>query len=304
MPITSEMAICEKACSEGDAEACAILSTYFRSERGDEKNRMKALEFQERACELDHTASCLTLAELNKMNGDLQKALKYYQKACSLGVQICCEWAQKLQSDEFKCLSLPYADATSCERACGQRNAACCLKRGEIAQLSNNSKIGPLALEYYKKACDLESHLGCYYVGHYYWVGADTANRDIWKTISYFERACSLRPPLDQAGQGYDLLMWEISTSCFMLALIFCEPAKNAPQGAVEQDVEKAIEYFSRSCELGVAFACRVLGEMYESGEYIEPDVELSKKYHERACRLGEKRSCASPQIKMRAPPQ
>lgn len=227
-----------------------------------DEDRDKAVELQERACELEHEASCLDLATRYFEQNDLTRAQYYYDRVCTLGDPIGCQWREKLQSDEFKCLELRQSDGPSCRRACTDGNASCCLKMGEMAQLGHHGveESMPEALTYYAKACELDSYLGCFHMAHHYHVGAEESQRDIHRAISFYEKSCELRPPVKQiSSDKRGRLMWEVSTSCLELALIFNNPDQNAPPGSVERDVKKAKSYLTRSCDLGVDYACELL---------------------------------------------
>lgn len=54
--------------------------------------------------------------------------------------------------------------------------------------------------------------------------------------------------------------------ACFHLALMHREGKK------IQKDASKAVEFYTKSCELGYAFGCNILGNLYDKGEEI---VEL-----------------------------
>lgn len=60
----------------------------------------------------------------------------------------------------------------------------------------------------------------------------------------------------------------------------------------VEQDYQKALYYFKKSCELGNAVGCSRLADLYRFGYGTKINNQLAKQYHSKACDLGNQFSC------------
>ena len=52
---------------------------------------------------------------------------------------------------------------------------------------------------------------------------------------------------------------------------------------SVQQDSEKAIQWFMRSAEYGFSISMRAIGEMYAKGEGVEQDRDRAEEWYARA---------------------
>ena len=56
----------------------------------------------------------------------------------------------------------------------------------------------------------------------------------------------------------------------------------------VKQDYKKASEFWSKSCEMGYALGCGILGDLY----YVMKDYNKAMEFFGKACDLGEQKGC------------
>lgn len=83
-----------KGCSLGDVRACAAISTMLLFEsRYDE-----ALPLAEKSCSVGNDPDgCQNVGLIYKQKGELKKAMKAYEKACSSGNKVCCDLAAEVR---------------------------------------------------------------------------------------------------------------------------------------------------------------------------------------------------------------
>lgn len=62
--------------------------------------------------------------------------------------------------------------------------------------------------------------------------------------------------------------------------------------GGVKQDYFKAVEFYTKSCDGGVAYICTNLGIMYADGKGVRQDYIKAKEYFGKACDGGATDGC------------
>ncbi len=80
---------------------CAVLGAAYFKGTGVKQDYVKAVEFFQKACDLDEGSGCTNLGiayEYGKgVRKSINKALKYYGKACDLKFALGCEYYAKLK---------------------------------------------------------------------------------------------------------------------------------------------------------------------------------------------------------------
>ncbi len=88
------VALFSKACSDGQAVACAMVGTAFETGHGVAADGKRALEYDEKSCTLGYAKGCYNfgLALANGVGGspDLPRALPILEKACADGAWKAC----------------------------------------------------------------------------------------------------------------------------------------------------------------------------------------------------------------------
>lgn len=67
--------------------------------------------------------------------------------------------------------------------------------------------------------------------------------------------------------------------SCYSLGIEYI-----TKQNPTKQDYQNAVEYFQKSCDIGVTFACDELGQLYEKGLGVEKDIKKAENLYIKAC--------------------
>nr|XP_054756847.1 cytochrome c oxidase assembly factor 7B-like [Lytechinus pictus] len=167
------------------------------------------------------------------------------------------------------------------------------------------------AAKAYQMSCDDFNHpRGCSKTGAYYLHGKGF-EKDREKALHYFIKGCNLGNQDACFGAGSVLMSSKNGTStpdstlkqdrdkglklletackkdhqasCFNLSAVYIKGLSG-----VEKDMKRAIEYSTRSCELGHMYGCVNASRMYKLGDGIPKDEALAIKFKERAKTLHE----------------
>ncbi len=77
-----------------------------------------------------------------------------------------------------------------------------------------------------------------------------------------------------------------VSSSCFNLAIMY----KNG--NGVEKDDFRAVDFYTKACEMNHQKACYNLGVMYLEGDFLAINKTKAKEYFEKSCNLGYSNAC------------
>lgn len=126
------------------------------------------------------------------------------------------------------------------------------------------------ALEYYKKACSLDSGDGCLHAGVMLTNNTDdkkkengpVIKRDYIEGLKHLEKSCAL-------GNA---------KGCYFASGLYIKGAEGIPK-----DFKKASEYSLLACNGRNIFACMNLSQMYRVGDGVEKDEKKAEEFKERA---------------------
>ncbi|WP_298051321.1 tetratricopeptide repeat protein [uncultured Campylobacter sp.] len=229
-------------CEGGDAMACYSVAVDYRigdEGKGIEKDLLKAVEYEEKACELGYFQQCESIALNADINGDMERAKKFYQKACEVGKN-----NPKVQNSAN--------DKKTWEEACNRPMSAkdeiadyvkkceggdmdSCNLAGYIYEsgesITTKEKIRPdyaEAMKLYNKSCDNNNSGGCFSVATMIInkrgiKGSPYQYAD--KTKAYLKKACDAEKD-------------PIWNACGLYAIY-------------ETDIKEMRQYYKRACELG-----------------------------------------------------
>lgn len=141
----------------------------------------------------------------------------------------------------------------------------------------------PLALEYYKKACNLNYSLGCERYNNYVKrLGKSEAEIKIERIVS----------ECDDLTKDKSLRM----LACNALGNIY----KKGVDG-LKVDYKKSCDYFTKSCEIGDPNGCFEVGGYYNYGIGVKQNKEIANKFYKKAvdahlnyCQDNDEASCYS----------
>ena len=179
----------EDQCSQGKVYYCFALGQYYANgQKGYTKNNTKSKYFFEKACDLNYGVGCynLGLVYLNGLgvNKNKSSAKTYFDKACSLGRQEAC--------DE---ISNNYSSGSniSHEEYCSQGKGEYCFSLGWSYANGKNgyTKDYSKAIDFYRKACDLDYGPACNNLGVLY-ANGEGINKNVPIARIYYDKACKL----------------------------------------------------------------------------------------------------------------
>lgn len=126
------------------------------------------------------------------------------------------------------------------------------------------------AIEFFKKACELNNTKSCTNLGIIYDNGKEI-EKDKTKAVKFYKKACDLNGSVACSNLGY---MYDKG------------------DGITKND-SFAIRLYQKACYLNDAQSCFNLGIMYQSGDIISKDSSKSLKLYKKACNLGHEKACS-----------
>lgn len=213
-------------------------------------------------CKENDYLSCTNLA-ISLINNDLEKAKKLLALSCKEDVALACHR-----------LSLIYFNTAM--------------------------KNTQLAKELANKACDLGYLQSCHNLGNIYKYSLADTKQDFLKAINYYEKNCDKK----YANSCYELANLyqyylpinddyvllnhskscdlEFASSCYQIGYFAYFKKYNL------NDLELALKYFLKACELNQNLACMMSANIYEK----QNNIENALKFYKKACDLRSFTSC------------
>jgi hypothetical protein len=189
-----------RACSEGSALACErAADRHLEGRGGAEKSRRKASQLFRRAAKLHRRAclrgdgrACDRLADLHGHGSGVRRSAKQErrlrEKACGLGNGKACHTLRWSVVGEDRDLS---DDEKERIRTYGER--ACTLGHSEAcANLADDHRASPKALEYHSRACELGRAQSCVWIAKLRLRGGPSGAKDLEKAAEAYAAACDL----------------------------------------------------------------------------------------------------------------
>lgn len=207
-------------------------------------------------------------------NGDEEKAINYYKKACTAGSAIACSNIASIYDNGTS--KIPQDKAMASELymvGCSGGDAFACNNLGYI--YANGMGVGKdlfKSLQYYKFACDIGSSLGCYNLGllsnTYNIFGL---NKDKLGLLDLNYVACNKGDVVGCANLGY----------------MYGTGKHGAPKSEFN-----ATRYLNIACNGGIISSCNNLAIMYEKGKGIKQDKNKALELYGISCEMGLEESC------------
>lgn len=207
-------------------------------------------------------------------NGDEEKAVEYYKKACSGGSALACSNLASFYDNGSN--TIPQNKLMASELymvGCSGGDAFACNNLGYMyANGMGVKKDYFKSLQYYKFACDIGSSLGCYNLGllsnTYNIFGL---NKDKLGILDLNFVACN---------QG-DLI------GCANLGYMYATGKHDAPKNNFN-----AAKYLNIACEGGIISSCNNLGLLYEGGLGVRQNTTKALELYGIACDKGISEAC------------
>lgn len=313
----------DEALSEGCLEAnyyegAFLLCGYY----GDEIDTMNALIFLNKSKEsevqkiaADSYMRIGTIQEFDISNGnfDLQKTLDCYQKAMEKdpyfeGRAYCYMASDYLVFEDTQNFDDCYQKALQfylSSAKAGDENSM--IEAGKIYQYGYGTNVdSEIAMDYYRKAADEGNSYAMIFVGYMYELGQDFVKKDIDKAYEWYKKSADLgnSQAMIYIGDLYLYGAYGIKNDLpdYNMARFWYEEAlKNGcidayynlgymyEQGlGADCDYDKALEYYQKSSEYGVALAMCRIGYLYDFGHIGgEINKEEAMNWYYKAAKAG-----------------
>ena len=262
----------EMGCNLGDGGSCSHLGVNYQMGNGVLADINKAKEFYQKACDLKDGLTCKSLANLYRLEKNIDSAAINYEKACNLDMAESCGYASELFKDDansFKDLKKAIEFA---KRGCDLKDGKSCFSLGAgYGEGDGIKKDLKEANKYYQKACDLNNGAdGCASLGYNYKYGYGIT-KDLTLANKYNKKACD-------AGSG---------RGCNYLGVNYRDGA------GFEKNMQNAYSYFKKSCyDYNYARGCTNLGEILcKYGNYTNAKQEAQDALNKAYYKLGDKKA-------------
>ncbi len=249
----TDTALAETLCYAGYADACNKLGDILKR-RGSQN---PAIQAYARGCDLGNAESCLHAAELLGSGRDMKHlttALLYYGRGCDSKKSKLC--------DKHKGFIARHRSAIM--RLCDSLDDAGCLSvaRGLKANFPG------LAVKAYRRSCNLGDPKGCYELGSML-EGKRAHKKEAWEA---YLRACENK----------------YKDACDKLADMLEKPPDRAfAKGLCNQGKPEF-----RPAIWGKAYACTIMGQMWQSGKGGPKNQEKARAFFKRACNMDFGQGC------------
>ena len=287
------------SCYFGNTNSCHNVGHYNRTgEENTKINLEKAKKYYEKACEKDYGISCHSLGIFAHEKRDLQKARQYYDKGCNLGYADSCHNLGYLEREEQNIeVSMKYF-----EKGCNLDQNQSCLILGIIYSYNeeNYEKGDP----YLEKACNLNNGIACNSLGVHYENGIGT-KIDLKKAYKFYKKSCeNLKDYYGCGSLGYLYLIGNSADDAMNLPEFYekickfndgkhCDDISNFLKNYdfIDRNYTKAKEFLEYSCK-GIPQSCGILGVMAEFGKGMPQDKIKAKEQYRKTCYLNYKLGC------------
>jgi uncharacterized protein len=321
----------QRSCSLGHAEGCSNIGVLLEHGFGVKKSLAQATAYYERACNNGSGAGCLNLSYLYLYGRghrvSPEKAELYGEKGCKMGFAVSCTVLG--YAYERGDVIPPSREQAMLffERGCVLKDAHACIAAAEYHAAAQapegalDSAIPHEAEYYYRLAFDAfpsiealcRSNEGesCSTLGLLYQRGAAGLPKRSDRAFALLERGCRLgwgagcewkaaallvldgnrlKQPIDPQVPGLVERACELGRpiGCHLSAALYHDGV------GVEKSAERAAQFLSKGCDLGLPDSCYGRGRVYfESGIKREEAANKALKYFTRACDLGNANACA-----------
>ena len=269
----------EKSCKMESEIGCNKLGAMYEYGDGTAKNLSKAKEYYGKSCNWDYQNACDNYKRLDKVryekpnadnkqkancsNKSLDDCINHYDKQCNAtSYGACYEVGSLYREQEQYDKAKKYYEMV-CDKANSKNLGQVKYVVGSLTWWHATFIIGVAcydlasfyynglgvkqdyskALQYHKKACDLDWADSCGLVGSAYYLGKGT-KEDLALAKSYFEKSCKM----------------ESEIGCYGLGEIY------QFGNGVPQNLSKAKELFGRACDLGEQKGCNAYKMLNEQG--------------------------------------
>jgi len=272
----ASLAYGQRACANGDGQACAALGLRYEDGLGTADDDAKALELFDHACELGAANGCFNAGLMYLSGHGVARndgtAQEWFSQANALWSQRCdtgdtgdtagCVKLGMLYEQGFGVPENRVKALTLYDMACAKGQTPGCMSAATL-RLAGPDGESASAVTAIRKACDEGSPQGCGTLGQLYVTGGHGIEVDTARAQELLERAC-------HAGDAQ---------GCTMLAGML-----TLDQG-VPPDPVAAAWYGARACDLGGSAGCLANGMVAETRSGAE-------NWLSRACGMGNAEGC------------
>lgn len=280
----------KQGCSKGDEKSCLKLADiYLRGEEGVvNQDKEKALELYANLCIKNKNAKfCQVAAEVFEDQERYDIADNFYVKANVLNGDFINRTKTPIQKkfeNSWKNIYAGYLSDVNLKigiDSCKNNDPTACLWLNAVGLAYTGKKVGGFELfpnlfkaaEVFKTSCDIGFGFSCLELSKMFFNGKGVKT-DKAKAKELKDRGIKLLT---------ESCNFENSMSCTRLA-----------SETIDTNPKKAIELYTKGCELGDGFACVQTGIMYEKGIGTTKNINKAKDFYGQACDFQDQEGCSN----------
>lgn len=267
-------AVFSRACDAGNLQECSFLGDAYEWGHGVARDLHRAASLFSRACDAGLADSCGTVGHLYGDNSsmsvgqDMAQAVRFYTKGCDGGdASSCGELAGIYRRGGIGASADPHRALALDSKACDAGLLKSCSVLGDMYLRGwDVAKDPSRAADFFSKACEGGHEPSCFNLGDMYATGRGVV-MDPLRAKEIYSMACD---PSKASGAELWAGMW-----CDTVGELYL---KGRP--GIEKDYPRAIEAFSKGCDLRDGASCHSLGDMYSQGLGVAKDESRAAAFY------------------------
>lgn len=279
------------ACDAGWALACQDRAMMAEQGIGEEIDLEKALGFYEKACSLGHELACTASRVLLEGGGPDWGPDLWFERCVDGDVEDCIQLGLYLEDGGEFDADLDARELF--EAACNELDESACYWFGRHLEKNDKDASDATIDALYRRACDAGIGRSCSTLAS----RLDTRDTDPAQVAKIIEKACELEDGhgcyylglyhMDHDDEAAAIDAWR--TGCDVWHDECCNQLGLA---IVKDQRDEAGEYFERACQLNLPAGCYNFG-VHLNITHSPPPFERSRQLFERACRGEHYLACA-----------
>ncbi|NBX77440.1 MAG: sel1 repeat family protein [Proteobacteria bacterium] len=282
------------ACELKTATGCSNLGLSYQEGEGVEKSFAEANRLYKKACDWGEGRGCAWLGanyELGEFEDYKENpyrfsaANKLYKKACELGEGSGCAWLAANYEKGNGVEPSPEFAKTLFAKACDLGARQACIEPHKIREEEEKKELSV------SKAGDVTSkYMETEKIQKKGKNKTELAQKPVREQAVSTQITCEAIATKDCENLANELCQKNDGDACNKLGVHFRDLKDDLEQA--QNSKLKAIELFSRACDLGAASGCVNLANCYQQGIGVSADLTSSNKLFAKACEKGDRESC------------
>ncbi|KAI1721240.1 cytochrome c oxidase assembly factor 7 like protein [Ditylenchus destructor] len=189
-----------------------------------------------------------------------------YEEKNADGCHLLGEYMEAIEKNANKAFELFQRNCEQNKHSTSCYRYAIYLVDGKVCERSMTKALKPA-----KISCDQKKPEACKLLSLIHWNGEDDRAADPKLAEKYMKIACDM----DNGDACGYLHSWYLGLE----HLLKYNPNRNSSMGHLDRDVEKAVHYGEKACNLGNVIACKSMSRLYYVGDGVAKDEDKADQY-------------------------